>query len=852
MKPKVWIIPHSHYDAEVFLVEKETLEIGYSVLIGALRMMRSEPTFKFALDQTCLIEPFLRTYPEEREFFQQMIDEGRLEITGGMYIMPDVNIPSGESFIRQVFFARQYLEKELNVDVRCAWTIDTFGRHPQMPQLMVKCGFDYDTFQRLMVKDGPSEFYWQGIDGTRLFCIWMPASYASFFGAPSNLHEFKKFAEQRIQRIQGHAVTPHLMAPAGADLLPVAPHLPEMVEAFNRSQDACELVLATPAEYFKALKEFDFSGSSRSDFPTVAYDLNPAFQGCYSARIDIKQWNRRLENLLVNTEKFEAVAQQLGKVVQAGGLWEAWKGVLFNQFHDIICGSHIDAVFNNTMDRFKASLVRAEENLHASLQAITDQIDTTGEGVPVVVFNPLNWPRADVVECALAYSQPDTFELAVQDSAGSPVPSDLLEVERYENGSIKRARILFIARNVPAFGYETFRVVPASGEESSPTDLATSHPLGGLLRFELDHGWLENEFYRVEFDLWTGVITRLFDKINQWEVLSAELPIGNTVVQERDFGNFWQYNGPCKGDEFYPVEGLYPLPAIHANAVDFAHTYLGDGNIRHGKAMIEFRISHPYGTGTFATRVRLYAGLPRMDIQTTLVNQDERVRYRAAFPTSIAQGTITQEIPFGAIERPEGEFPAQNWIDYSAEGHGVTLLNQGLPGNNVVDGVMMLSLLKCTALEGGYGDMKLGPLTQEGYEKGKTHIFDYALVTHGGDWRAAQAFRRGMEFNNPLISWKPRKQPGRLAPKMSFLKLVGENVVLSAVKPCPGGMIVRIYEATGDRTEPVILEPGWPVKNAFEVNLIEKDGNPLPFDPQTNRLLLNFGPFEIKTIKLEF
>ncbi len=850
MKPKVWIIPHSHYDAEVFLVEKDTLEIGYSVLMGALRLMRSEPKFKFALDQTCLIEPFLRTYPEEREFFQQMIDEGRLEITGGMYIMPDVNIPSGESFIRQVLFAKKYCEKELNVDVRCAWTIDTFGRHPQIPQLMIKCGFDHDTFQRLMVKDGPSEFYWQGIDGTRLFCHWMPASYAAFYGAPSNLHEFEKFAAQRIKRLEGHAVTSHLMAPAGADLLPVAPHLPEIVEAFNRSQDGYELVLATPAEYFKAVKESALQGSS-TDFPTVTYDLNPAFQGCYSARIDIKQWNRKLETLLVNTEKYEAIAQRLGKAVQDEGLWEAWRGVLFNQFHDIICGSHIDAVYNNTMDRFKVSLARADENLNASLQAITDQIDTSGEGVPVVVFNPLSWERSDIVECALAYSQPETFELAVHDAVGNMVPSDLLQVERYENGSIKRARILFIARNVPAFGYETFRVVPTTGEAPA-TDLTTSHPLGGPLRFELDHGWLENAFYKLEFDLWTGVITSLFDKVNQWEVLSEEQRIGNIVVKERDFGNFWQYNGPCKGDEFYPMEGRYPLPGLNANAVDFAHTYLGDGNIHQGKAMIEFTISHPFGTGQYATRVRLYAGIPRIDIQTTLVNNDERVRYRVAFPTSIKQGTITHEIPFGAIERPEGEFPAQNWIDYSGEKYGLTLFNHGLPGNNVVDGVMMLSLLKCTALEGGYGDMKLGPATQEGYEKGKTHIFDYALIPHRGDWRDAEAYRRGMEFNNPLIGWKPRKKLGSLAPKMSFIHLVGENVVLSAVKTCTGGMIVRIYEAKGERADQVVLEPAWPVKTAFEVNLIEKEEKNLPFDGQHNQLSIALGPFEIKTIKLVF
>jgi alpha-mannosidase len=300
---------------------------------------------------------------------------------------------------------------------------------------------------------------------------------------------------------------------------------------------------------------------------------------------------------------------------------------------------------------------------------------------------------------------------------------------------------------------------------------------------------------------------------------------------------------------------LYPLPAQNDNGVDYAHTYLGDGNIRHGNAMLEFIIGHPYGSGHFTTRVRLYAGIPRIDIQTTLVNQDERVRYRAAFPTSIRGGKITYEIPFGAIDRPEGEFPAQNWIDTSDGDHGVTLMNLGLPGNNVVDGVMMLSLLKCTALKEGYaevGGFKLSTPTEEGYEKGKVHVFDYALAPHGGDWRAAQAYRRGMEFNTPLIPVKPSNHDGSLAPKMSFIRLAGKHAVLSALRACPGGVVVRVYEAAGEREDQVSIQPVWPLRQATETNLLEQEDRPLSIDLAGNRLVFDLGPFEIKTFKLIF
>jgi alpha-mannosidase len=290
---------------------------------------------------------------------------------------------------------------------------------------------------------------------------------------------------------------------------------------------------------------------------------------------------------------------------------------------------------------------------------------------------------------------------------------------------------------------------------------------------------------------------------------------------------------------------------LNANGVDYVHATLGDGNIRQGRAYCDFIIAHPYGSGSYSTRVRLYSGLPRIDIRTTLVNQDERVRYRAAVPTSIQAGTITYEIPFGAIQRPEGEYPAQNWIDLSDGQHGVALLNRGLPGNNVVDGVMMLSLLKCTALEGGYGDMKLGPVTVQGLEKGKEHTFDYALLPHAGDWREAQVTRRGAEFNHPLLVFKPARKPGEYPAKLSFLGVREQNIVLSAVKASSDGISVRLYEAEGRAAKNVALDLAWPVHEALETNLLEKDEKAIPLETGSKRISLDFGPFEIKTMKIK-
>jgi alpha-mannosidase len=204
----------------------------------------------------------------------------------------------------------------------------------------------------------------------------------------------------------------------------------------------------------------------------------------------------------------------------------------------------------------------------------------------------------------------------------------------------------------------------------------------------------------------------------------------------------------------------------------------------------------------------------------------------------------------------EGEYLLKP-IDYSLTDRGVTLLNRGLPGNNVADGNLMLSLLKCTALKEGYGEFKLEDATRQGYEIGKTHTFDYALLLHGGDWRQAKSYRHGAEFNHPLIAWKPRR-PGmqttaHLLPKrISFIQVQGKSTVLSAVRSCPGGMIVRVYEAEGRREEAAFLELAWPAQAVHELNLIEKEETILPISSTSDRLPFSLHPFEIKTFKITF
>lgn len=810
---KLFIVPHSHYDAEVFKTREEYLEWGYSIIIETLRMLKKYPDYRFVLDQVALIKPFLEKYVELREAFQEMVDNGRLEISCGMYIMPDVNIPSGESLIRQIFVGKDFCKKELGVDVKTGWMIDTFGHHPQMPQIMKKSGFEYYVFARV-AKESTSEFYWVGIDGTSILTHWAPHHYIVFWNSPNYLKGFTEFSEKVYKGLEHYAATDTIMAMEGQDFNNPVEHTVEMVSEHNKNQDKrIELKIATPLEFFKDLEK------QKDQLTHVCRDFNPVFQGCYSSRIDIKQWNRFLENYLYNAELFEALLLSQNPSINNLDLSKAWELVLFNQFHDVICGCHVDKVFDKVITRYKQAKYLIDCSIEENLKKLVQNIDTTGEGEPFVVFNTLSWERNDKVEVSVAFDDQNTFEIGIVDSNKKIIPSQIIKVDRYSNGSIKQASVLFIAR-VPSIGYDVFRVVknPIVSPEKEQNNLNVVYGMT-----EINNGTIENEFLKLEVNLWTGAIKSIVSKEDNIEFVNPDQRELNVLVKEADMGDFWEINSPLKGGATYPVDRKFPLP--QKGYGHLSTEYGGCSDITNGSIKKEYVFDQKLPSYTFQTRVLLYSGIPRIEIKSSLINNEENVRYRVAFPVNIKNGEVTYEIPFGAIQRPEGEFPAQNWIDYSDSQKGIGLINCGLPGNGVVDDTLFLSILKCTSFVsyGDVGGFDPSASSSMGMEKGVKHEYSYALVPHQGDYKDALMYRHGMELNHPLIVYKTKSRTGILESEKSFINIDKPNISISCLKKSDNGFIVRMYEAEGKASTDVTMGFGINVKEIIEVDLIQNE-----------------------------
>jgi len=828
-KQTLYYIPHTHWEGAVFFTREEYLQMGLSNILSALRLLEKYPDYKFTLDQVAYFKPFLERYPERAAEFKKYVAEGRLGIVGGMDVMPDDVKPGGELFVRQIEYGKRYCRETFGKDVSAAWLLDTFGHHPQLPQLLKLAGFKSFWFCRGLAGDStPSEFNWKGIDGSTIPAVWVPGFYGLFYGPPRDQAGFDQFFTDRFNALNPHTHSPERAGLAGVDVSEPEDYVTPLLSRFNSKPDAPFAIrYSIPSEFAEVV-------AKRTDTPTLTGDFNPIFQGTYSSRIELKQTTRELEQKLVTAEKLGVLSNWLGLAVDPKMEDRAWEPVLFNQTHDLASGVMADHVYTDTVQSYAFSRRLADEMLSSRFASLVSRVDTRGVGTPIVVFNPLgSVRRSDVVGVDLGFAGAEVNDVSVVDPAGAAVPVQLTYAERYSDHSLRRAKISFLAHDVPALGYATYRVVPR--RSIVPIDLLA--PTGS--------DSISNEFYTVTFDAKGGQITSILDKRQGGrEMLSGP---ANVVSRQVDNGDLWELYHTLDGASYIPATTKYPVPSA-SNALLSSGSSDKPGTVVQGPVFSEFRVSHPFGSGSFSTRVRLVAGSPRIEIETEVVNNEKHVRYQVQFPTAVRDGRQVQEIPFGSVERPKGvEFPAQNWVENGTASGGAALLNQGMPGNVVSDdGTMMLSLLRSQTL----GDYNEGHTSESGFELGVPRSFHYAFVPHAGDWGSAGVVREGQEFNTPLMVVKALAHEGPLPASWGLVDIDQPNVTLTALKPGPdGSVILRVYESAGKAVPSVRVSLHARVVSAFEANLMEDAGARMAVSG--NSVAFAMHPFEIKTIRLK-
>ena len=834
-KDTFWFIPATHWEGAVFKTREQYLEMGLPHILTALKLLNDYPNYHFTLDQVCYVKPFLERYPEEAVAFRQFVKEGRLHIVGATVTMHDANIPCGESIVRHMLYGKTFFRENLGVDVNVGWALDTFGHCAQMPQILKLAGYNSYWFQRgVPNNEVPSEWLWEGIDGTQIPAFYLPRGYGLMGHTPDKIDEFVTSVKRRFDSLTPWSYGTDRVGIDSLDVEEANESVPVMVGEFEKLSDKpFNLKLAGPSDFVNIVNK-------RTDRRVLKGELNPIFQGAYSSRIELKQKLRNVEWLLTTAEKLGALGNLLGRATTEEKIWSAWEPSLFNQAHDLMAGVMTDHVYEDTILTYNVSTRMGNELVEDRLDYLATQVDTTGEGIPLVVFNSLGWKRDDVIETMVGFKKGGVLDVQVIDQADRIIPMEILEAARFRDGGIKNAKIIFIAREIPALGEAVYRVIPLTsvsklnaGQESSD-------------------GILENEFYKVKLDLLTGAITSIGVKSNNWEVLDKA---GNVVVHQYDGGDLWELYENLKGGSNINMTRKQPVPLV--NVDQFSTEYRGEKGIIHqGPVYSEYKLTpHRYcADGAISFIIRTYTGLRRIEIKTLIENNEKFVRYQVMFPTTIIGGQTMHEIPFGSIERPNGiEFPAQTWADYSDGSKGLAVLNRGLPGNLTSDSTMMVSLMRSARIASyGYGGgYERGMSSDTGLEIGANLEFNYALVPHEGDWRQGEVYRHGQEYNNPLLCRKTGIHTGKLPKSWGMLEVSKPNVVMTALKLAKdGSTILRLYEASGIATPGVTIRSKAKIISANEASLVEDTGGKLKVAMDT--VQFDLSPFEIKTFKFRF
>jgi alpha-mannosidase len=820
------IVGNSHIDMAWLWPWTETVEVVRNTFQSVLDLMREYPDFKFTMSSARTYEWMQEKYPDLFKQIEQRVKEGRWEIIGGMWVEPDLNMPDGESLVRQILVGKSYFQKNFGVDVKIGWNPDSFGYNYQLPQIYKKSGMDYFVTQKLLWAHEFTTFpyklfWWQSPDGSRLR-TYFPHDYAGGIDAEPLATDLSIW----MPSIYGKTI----------------PDKPEMMHLYGVGDhgggptrimlDHAEQLQAPDAVYPKLEFSFarDFFGDMEKKLPNIQVptwngELYFAYhRGVFTTQAETKRRIRRAEENVLNAEKFASLASLFGRAYPQDGMALTWKNLLFDHFHDIMPGSGIAVNYLDAKRNLEDVDRAANDVTMASLGEIAAHVNAQGEGVPVMIFNSLSWPRTEVTELEAQLPGP-ARQIEVVDSNGKPAESQLLHID----AETHRARFLLLSKT-PALGYKTYFV----------RGVTTAPAVHSMLKASSDT--LENEFIRAKIDRQTGCMTSLFDKRSETEALApAETDTGGS--KNSTCGNLLQtFVDKPKQWDAWNIDADFEKQHWDLDKADEVKL------MESGPLRAVIRVKNHFQNSLFVREIVMYAGVPRVDVKMDAEWHEKHILLKVAFPVSGHSDKATFEIPFGSVERPttrntpaelaQFEVPAYRWADISDANHGFSLLNDCKYGYDSKGNVLRLSLLRSPE----YPD----PHADEGH-----HEFTYSLYPHGGSWKDALTVRRGYELNYKLISLRLDKHQGSLAAEHSFLQVQPDNVIVTALKKAEDGnaLVVRFYEWAGKDGEVTIqLPPG--AESAEEADLMEKPIANLSI--HNGGVILHSKPYEIKTIRARF
>ncbi len=805
----IYCVGHTHIDVAWLWRLKHTREKCSRSFSTVFRLMEMFPEYIFLQTQPQLYEYMKEEFPDIFENIKKRAKEGRWETDGGMWVEADCNLTSGESLTRQILIGSKFIKDEFGKDVEYLWLPDVFGYSWALPQILKKAGIN--TFMTTKISWNQynrmphDTFMWKGIDGSEVL--------THFVTTPEPWRErdswFYTYNGNLLPRTVKGVWDAYRDKQMNKDLL-ISFGYGDGGGGVNRDMLECRrrldkipglpnVKMSTAGEYFRKLHDT----VEHTDDYVHTWDGELYLEyhrGTYTSQAHNKRMNRKMELLYRKAEWLTVMeALRSGSIADAKQeeLTKGWKHILTDQFHDIIPGSSIHEVYEDSRKDYEYIEGIAREVERDAYKNILEQKENT-----YTVINTSGWDMDQTIE--ICKDVPGVFK----DADGNELRSQK-----------ERGTTYVEVKNVPAMGMKVI-----SFEETTKDTAPKGHADNV---FSVRDREIETPYYHILLNE-HGQLTRLYDKTYAREVIPKGQRANVLQVFEDKPLDFdaWDI------DIFYQ-EKMREITDLTV----FEVTEMGPLCV---KVHMEWKFA-PCSESCIRQDMILYSNSRRIDFKTNVDFHDQHKLLKAAFPVDVRSTYGTYDVQYGNVRRPNHwntswdqakfETVAHRWADLSERNYGVSVLNDCKYGHDIKDNVIRISLLRA----GTHPDH----LQDQG-----EHTFTYALLPHKGDFVEGMVVQEAFALNEPM-----QAVPGasRLTYD-SFVSFDNAQIELDAVKRSEDGkyIVIRFHEFAGSRQE-VKVKPGFAYKAWAECDLRERPAA----DFVQDEICISLHAYEIKTILLE-
>ncbi len=778
---KVTAVGHAHIDTGWLWPVKETIRKCGRTFANQIGLIEKYPDYVFGASQPQHYAFTKERYPALYAKIKQQVKSGRWEPQGGMWVEADCNIIGGESMIRQFIHGKNFFMDEFGFEVKNLWLPDVFGYSSAMPQIIRKCRCEYFLTQKISWnqtnKFPHHTFIWRGVDGSEVLTHFPPeATYNSFLTPQQLIEAQNNFIENDVV---DEFISLFGIGDGGGG--PKDDHIENGLRQQNL--EGCpRLSFGRADDFFQRLEKF------RDKLELWDGELYlEAHRGTLTTQARIKKANRLLEYRLKALEFLYAClpltkypAQKLDKI---------WKVLLINQFHDIIPGSSINEVYQNTLEEYRLAFTECDKLMSSAATMLFEQ-----DPASLTLMNVLGITYSSAVELPAAWAG-----YAIQTEAGQPVPA------QNENGRT------WAEVQIPAYGFLTLK--RDNEKMAAAMEVETSEPLV-----------LENELVRYEFNRNAELIAAC-DKTCGRQILKAgaKANVFSLYVDEPNRYDAWDV------DLFYEKQ-------LIENAVNAGSVTRLAGAVRN-TLTFELKI------GNSSIKQQIVLGkTKRLDFNTVVEWKEAHKMLRTAFPVDVQANEAAFDIQYAYVKRPthrntswelaKFEVVAHRYADISDQQYGAALLNNCKYGYKVNGTTLDLNLLRSPKYPDFNADIG-------------RHEFTYSFLPHQGPLVGSAVIAEAAAINSlPLIFDGCKTGAAEFPCRLSSSGICMEVLKKAEKEEC---LIIRLVETQGKTSTGILYFAGY-ISRLAETDMLEWENfNGVEV---SGSLGIELKPFEIRTYKL--